>query len=117
MENKTVFKLTKKDFEVTWFSGTGPGGQSRNKNAKCCRIKHIATGIIKTGQSHKERKSNQKEAFEAIAKDPRFLSWVNLRLSEIEKGKTIEEEVDEMMKEENLKIEVKNKEGKWIDEQ
>lgn len=60
--------LTKKDFRLDWFSGTGAGGQYRNKHQNCCRLVHIETGIITTGQSHRERPANQKEAFEKMVK-------------------------------------------------
>lgn len=60
--------FTKKDFRVDWFSGTGAGGQHRNKHMNCCRITHIATGLRATGQSHRDRPSNQAEAFEKLAR-------------------------------------------------
>lgn len=59
--------LTRKDFKLEWFSGTGAGGQYRNKHQNCCRITHIETGLMATGQSHRDRPGNQKEAFEALA--------------------------------------------------
>lgn len=60
--------LTKKDFRVDWFSGTGAGGQYRNKHQNCCRITHIETGLVATGQSNRDRPSNQREAFNSLAK-------------------------------------------------
>lgn len=59
--------FTKKDFRVDWFSGTGGGGQYRNKHQNCCRIVHIETGLMATGQSHRERPANQKQAFNSLA--------------------------------------------------
>jgi protein subunit release factor A len=59
--------LTKKDFRVDWFSGTGAGGQYRNKHQNCCRITHVATGLVATGQSNRDRPSNQREAFRSLA--------------------------------------------------
>lgn len=59
--------LTRKDFKLEWFSGTGAGGQYRNKHQNCCRITHIETGLMATGQSQRDRPGNQKEAFEALA--------------------------------------------------
>jgi len=59
--------LTKGDFRIDWFSGTGAGGQYRNKHQNCCRITHIESGITCTGQSNRERPANQKEAFEKLA--------------------------------------------------
>ncbi len=60
--------LTRKDFSVEWFSGTGSGGQHRNKHQNCCRITHIATGLRATGQNARDRPTNQRNAFEALAK-------------------------------------------------
>jgi peptide chain release factor 1 len=59
-------KLTKKDFKINWFSGTGAGGQHRNKHQNCCRITHIETGISATGQNSRSRTTNQREAFETL---------------------------------------------------
>jgi len=60
--------LTKKDFKLEWFSGTGAGGQHRNKHQNCCRITHIETGFMETGQNSRERPSNQRDAFTKLAK-------------------------------------------------
>lgn len=60
--------LTKKDFKVDWFSGTGAGGEYRNKHQNCCRITHIESGLRATGQSHRDRPSNQREAFTKLAR-------------------------------------------------
>jgi protein subunit release factor B len=60
--------LTKKDFKIDWFSGTGAGGQHRNKHQNCCRITHIESGLSAVGTGAKERKANQKEAFVKLAK-------------------------------------------------
>lgn len=60
--------LTRKDFRIDWFSGTGAGGQYRNKHMNCCRITHIETGLRATGQSNRDRPSNQREAFSKLAR-------------------------------------------------
>lgn len=58
--------LTKKDFKIEWYSGTGKGGQHRNKHQNCCRITHIATGIKAQGSNSRDRVTNQREAFETL---------------------------------------------------
>lgn len=60
--------LSKKDFKIEWFSGTGAGGQHRNKHQNCCRITHIETGLCAQGTEHRERTQNQREAFVRLAK-------------------------------------------------
>lgn len=63
---------TKKDFRVEWFSGTGAGGQYRNKHQNCCRITHIPSGIISIS-TERERTHNLRFAFHALAK--KVIAW------------------------------------------
>ena len=58
--------MTSKDFRLEWFSGTGAGGQHRNKHQNCCRITHIETGLRATGQNSRSRVENQRVAFKAL---------------------------------------------------
>ena len=53
--------ISDNDFNVEWFSGTGKGGQHRNKHQNSCRLIHIPTNIVETRQGRK-RESNLKEA-------------------------------------------------------
>lgn len=55
-------KLKESDFEIQWFSGTGKGGQHRNKHQNCCRVIHKETGITATGTSSRSRQTNKKNA-------------------------------------------------------
>ena len=34
-----LFSVTADDFEITWFFGTGSGGQYRNENRNCCCLR------------------------------------------------------------------------------
>lgn len=60
--------LTAADFEIQWYSGTGKGGQHRNKHQNCCRIIHKETGLRAQGTEARERSANQKAAFTRLAK-------------------------------------------------
>jgi len=60
--------LTKKDFKLEWYSGSGAGGQHRNKHQNCCRITHIESGLTANGTSSRSRLTNQREAFEELAR-------------------------------------------------
>lgn len=113
MTKQLLFSITRKDFDIHYFSGKGAGGQHRNKNQNCVRLKHKDSGVMTTGQSHKERSANLKEAFKNLIEDPHFKIWHNQKVLECTEGQTIEERIQEMLKPIHLKIEVK-KDGKWI---
>lgn len=107
-----LFSVTKNDLEVDWFSGTGCGGQYRNKHQNCCRIRHKDSGAIATGQSQRDRVSNLKEAMENLTKSPKFKAWVKVRVGEATGEKAdIEAKVDRAMR--HLKFEVKDEAGNW----
>lgn len=64
---KLVNSYTKKDFKIDFFSGSGAGGQHRNKHQNCVRITHLETKISAVGQDHKSRKRNIEDAMKRIA--------------------------------------------------
>lgn len=107
-----LFSVTKNDLEIDWFSGTGCGGQYRNKHQNCCRIRHKDSGAIATGQSQRDRVSNLKEAMENLIKSPKFKAWVKVRVGEVTGERAdIEAKVDRAMR--HLKFEVKDEAGNW----
>lgn len=55
--------LSKKDFQIHTFKGSGPGGQHRNKVETAVRITHTATGISAEATDNKSQSRNKKEAF------------------------------------------------------
>lgn len=114
MAKELLFSITKKDFKIEHFSGTGKGGQYRNKHQNCVRLHHPASGVIVTGQSYRERPANMGEALRNLLKHPKFMVWYNTKVYELSKGKSIEEIVEEMISPENLKIEIQ-KDGKWVE--
>ena len=115
MSKELLFRVTKKDFVVTWFRGSGGGGQHRNKHANCCRIRHPASGAVTTGQEGRSRPENQRMAFRRMVQHPKFKMWYNRRIAEAIDGRTIEEWVDEQMRPENIQVEVRTEHG-WIPE-
>lgn len=54
-----------KHFTIEWFSGTGKGGQHRNKKKNSCRVIHKPTGISEARQGRK-RVSNLRDAKRAL---------------------------------------------------
>jgi peptide chain release factor 1 len=45
------------DLKVEWYSGTGAGGQHRNKHQNSCRVTHIPTGLVATAQTRSRQNS------------------------------------------------------------
>lgn len=57
--------LVKEDqFRFEWYSGTGKGGQHRNKHQNCCRCIHVPTGISANGTESRSREDNKRNALE-----------------------------------------------------
>lgn len=110
-----LFSVTKKDLKIEWFSGTGAGGQYRNKHQNCVRIHHPESGAMVTGQSYRERPANVREALSNLMKHPKFKVWHSSRVIEILDGKTLEKRINDLMRPENIKIEGHNEKGQWIE--
>ena len=50
-------KVSDKDFSVSWFSGSGSGGQHRNKTQNSARVTHVPTGITRAAQTRSRENS------------------------------------------------------------
>ena len=55
--------ISEEQFRFEWFSGTGKGGQHRNKHQNCCRCIHEPTGIQANGTSSRSREDNKRQAY------------------------------------------------------
>lgn len=55
--NRTKVQFDSADFKIEWYSGTGAGGQHRNKHQNSCRIIHLPTGEIATAQCRSRENS------------------------------------------------------------
>lgn len=109
-----LFSVTRKDFEIEAFRGSGNGGQNRNKRDTACRIRHRPSGTVAEAQENRTFDHNRKAAFLRLTAHPKFRTWLTVRTAEAQGRKSVEQQVDEMMSLENLKIEVKDN-GRWIE--
>lgn len=60
--------INEKDIKIQWYSGTGKGGQYRNKHQNSCRLIHLPTGIQALGTRNRERGSNLRDAMASLEK-------------------------------------------------
>lgn len=58
-------KLVESDLKIEWYSGSGAGGQHRNKHPNCARITHLPTGLVRTAQA-RSRNHSQTAAIAAL---------------------------------------------------
>ncbi len=57
--------IPKDDLRIEWYSGTGAGGQHRNKHQNSCRITHIPSGTVVTSQ-HRSRQNSLDSAMSEL---------------------------------------------------
>lgn len=110
---KLLFSVVKKDFIIQTFKAGGKGGQHQNKTDSAVRIIHPESGAVGVSRSDRSQHRNKKLALKRLTKTFKFKMWIQRRVQEIGMGKTIEEQVEDDMKEENLKFEIR-KDGQWV---
>lgn len=70
---KQTIEIKDKDLRIEWFSGTGAGGQHRNKHQNSCRLVHLPSGITVTAQT-RNRDSSLKQARDELVSKLRNLA-------------------------------------------
>lgn len=104
-----LLSLNKNDFILDFYRGTGNGGQKKNKTSSACRITHKETGLQACCEEYREQSRNKVKAFGKLVNSKEFQLWLKRKSYEVagmlKTHEQIEKEVEEWMKEENLKIE------------
>lgn len=67
-------EIKESDFKIEWYSGTGAGGQHRNKHQNSCRITHIPTGHIATAQC-RSRQNSLEQAKSTLVEQLQGQAW------------------------------------------
>ena len=114
-KKELLFSVTKKDLVFEYFSGTGAGGQHRNKHKNSCRCKHSPSGAVGSCQDHRSKEQNTRIAFRRMAESKEFQAWLKLEASRAtgELAK-MERRIDKSL--DKVKVEVKDENGRWTDE-
>ena len=115
-KKQLLFRLTRKDFVIEPKVGHGKGGQNRNRRKTACRIYHPASGAEGNCQEQRYYKQNERTAFLRLIKTMKFKIWHNkMCMEKLGILKKIEDEVEKMMRPENILVEVQ-KDGLWVPE-
>ena len=64
-ENAEEVRLNEGELHYRWYSGTGPGGQNRNKVMCCLELTHVPTGLKRQAHS-RSRVDNEVNAKKAL---------------------------------------------------
>ena len=112
-EKIRVSIATKKDFDVSYYCGSGAGGQARNKVASGVQIIHRDSGAIGRAHDSRSQADNKKNAFQRLLATPKMKFWIAQRVYEVKANETMEETVERDCADKNLKYEIKNAYGQW----
>ena len=101
--------------DIQTFRCGGHGGQKVNKTSSGVRIVHRESGAVGESRTERSQSQNKKLAFQRLVKSTKFKIWLNRKMFELGQNKPIEQRIEEELTSENLKIEIKDKDGRWIE--
>lgn len=104
---KPIFSVTLADCEVQTKRGSGKGGQNRNKRDTAVRIVHVPSGAVGESSEQRNQLQNKKTAFRRMAETQKFQIWINKMAGLDLIRESPEQQVEKMMRPENLKVEAK----------
>lgn len=115
-----LFSLTKKDFQIEPITCPGPGGQNINRRHNGVRIVHPASGVKVECCEERSSERNKEIAFNRLVESARFKSWHKLEtarrlLNYRDIEQMIESIVDKSMNQKNIRLEVKDQKGRWVE--
>jgi hypothetical protein len=111
-----LFSVTKNDFVWTYFRASGAGGQHRNTTDSAVRCQHKFSGALGICSEEREQSRNKVTAFKRCVGSPKFQIWLKLKVSEMLMDEPIDVKLDKLMDNKNLKVEVKDEKGRWVEE-
>lgn len=107
---KKLFSVTLKDLREDQFRCGGKGGQNLQKRNTGIRFTHEPSGAVAECTEERNQAQNRVRALQKLAKDPRFINWCKTQAAVMEEGyANLDAKVNELMKPENIKVEIDDK--------
>jgi len=113
-ERRKLFSVTIEDCRVDTFRGSGNGGQNRNKRDTGVRITHPPSKAVGHSTEARTQWKNKQIAFKKMFQTKEFQAWLKLETAR-KSGWDIDEQVAKEMKPNNIKVEVKDENDRWVD--
>lgn len=115
-KKELLFSVTAKDCRWDYFVGQGNGGQNKQKTNSAVRCTHVASGAMGTSQEERSQDLNKRKAFVRMAETKEFKLWHKLETAKrLGKLADIEKVVAEQMSESNLRVDVHDEAGRWVE--
>ena len=105
--------LSPKDLDVSYFCGSGAGGQARNKVASGVQIIHRETGAIGRASDSRSQADNKAEAFRRLLATPKMKFWLAAKIYEVRQHESMEQTIAKETRPESLRFEIKDPTGRW----
>lgn len=115
-KGKPLVSVTKDDFELQTFRAGGKGGQGQNKRSTGVRLIHKASGARGEARDERSFDQNRKNAFLRLTETTVFKNWLKIETSRaLGQQVEIEEQVRRAMNPKNIRTEIKDEKGKWVE--
>lgn len=115
-DRERIRLASKEDFDVSYFCGSGKGGQAKNKVASGVQIMHRESRAIGRASDSRSQADNKKMAFMRLLETNKMKIWLNRKLFEVRERQTIEDSIEKDMTDDKLRYEVQRN-GKWTEVQ
>lgn len=124
MARELLFSVTRNDVEFDTFRSGGPGGQNQNKVESGARCRHKASGAVGESRDERSQYTNKQLAFRRMAETKEFKAWLRFETARrlganvlrFDNAKwSLDQVIAAMKDEKNLKFEVRDFAGRWIE--
>lgn len=116
VRNRLSIRVTHADCLFVCTKGGAPGGQNVNKCSIKVRCTHRASGAVGVAADERSQDQNRKLAFMRMARTECFRRWAYLEAARLAGTLArIDEEVARQVRIGNLRFEVKDSDGRWVE--
>jgi protein subunit release factor B len=102
-----LFSIPPEDLHWDFFRSGGKGGQNVNKRSTAARVTHGPSGAVGESSEERSQHQNRVKALHKMTESKKFVVWCKIQVALKAEGfRSLEEKVDKMLSQQNLKIEV-----------